>query len=94
MRTIRHELKAILVELNEIEVDKGLAKDILAALQTILDWHQAVFNMSMGLPPIRVHEHGIILKDDTTPISVNRIVILIFKKPRLKNWCLRCWLRE
>ena len=32
MKTIRHEGEGILIELNEIKVNKGLAKDILATL--------------------------------------------------------------
>ncbi|GKA46063.1 hypothetical protein Tco_0738859, partial [Tanacetum coccineum] len=36
----------------------------------LLAEYEDVFNLPLGLPPSRDHEHSIVLKDGTTPISV------------------------
>ncbi|KAL9444267.1 hypothetical protein AB3S75_017449 [Citrus x aurantiifolia] len=70
MRTIKHEGAGILVECNQFE---GLCKEdteVPSNLNQVLAKYESVFNMPMGLPPTRGHEHSIMLKDDSHPVSV------------------------
>ena len=66
MKTLRHEGKVLLVELNEVQVDHNIVKDIPPLLQEVLGKFKVVFHTPVGLPPIRGHEHAIVLKDGTT----------------------------
>lgn len=70
MRTIKHEGTGILVELNQLEGLGEEKSDVPPFLHQILADYAEVFDMPMGLPPIRGHEHSIVLKDDSQPISV------------------------
>lgn len=72
VRTIRKEGGGYLLELNRLEGEDNQMNDSCPHpdLQPILDHNQAVFNMPKGLPPIRGHEHSIILKEGSDPISV------------------------
>lgn len=70
MRTLQHEASGILVELNQVTAPIEDDSHIPSFLQEVIAKHEAIFNMPNGLPPIRGHEHSIVLKDGTPPISV------------------------
>ncbi|KAF8405497.1 hypothetical protein HHK36_010404 [Tetracentron sinense] len=70
MRTIKHEGAGILVELSQLV---GLGEEsprVPKFLHQTLAEHEAVVDMPSGLPPVRGHEHSIVLKEGSQPISV------------------------
>ena len=78
LKTLRHEGKGILVELNEVRVDQSIDKDIPALLTKVLCQFEAVFHTPMGLPLVRGHKHAILLKGGIAPISVRSLSPFFF----------------
>ncbi|KAK9211844.1 hypothetical protein WN943_001222 [Citrus x changshan-huyou] len=70
MRTIKHEGAGILVECNQFEGLCEVSPEVPTDLNQVLAEYELVFNMPMGLPPTRGHEHSILLKDGSQPVSV------------------------
>ncbi|KAF8393178.1 hypothetical protein HHK36_021419 [Tetracentron sinense] len=70
MRTIKHEGAGILVELNQLEGSGEESPGVPKFLHQTLAEHEAVFDMPSGLPPVHGHEHSIVLKEGSQPISV------------------------
>ncbi|KAF8400118.1 hypothetical protein HHK36_013414 [Tetracentron sinense] len=72
MRTIKHEGAGILVELNQLEGSGEESPGVPKFLHQTLAEHEAVFDMPSGLPPVRGHEHSIVLKEGSQPISIQK----------------------
>ncbi|KAL5578650.1 hypothetical protein UlMin_011092 [Ulmus minor] len=70
MRTIKHEIAGILVECNQFEGLCDVNPEVPLNLTQVLADYDLVFNMPRGLPPSRGHEHSILLKDGSQPVSV------------------------
>ncbi|KAL5542906.1 hypothetical protein UlMin_010616 [Ulmus minor] len=70
MRTIKHEGAGILMECNQFEGLCEVSPEVPPNLNQVLAKYELVFNMPMGLPPTRGHEHSILLKDGSQPVSV------------------------
>lgn len=74
MRTIKKEGGGYLVELNQLEgagqAEQELLQSIPESLQPLIHSYAQVFHMPSGLPPKRGHEHAVILKQGTDPVSV------------------------
>lgn len=77
MRTIRKVGGGILVELKQMELNK-LETNVVAGsetetpefLQDLVFQYQQVFEVPKGLPRKRNHEHAIVLKKGSNPVSV------------------------
>lgn len=77
LRTLRKEGQGFLVELNQLERKEPLAKEVEKSdthipsfLQGVMKENAGVFTEVTGLPPMRGHEHSIILKDGSNPAGV------------------------
>ena len=69
MRTLKQEGEGFLVEFGTMELcDKSM--DQMTEIPTVLARFSSVFKEPKGLPPVRFHDHAIILKAGTEPISV------------------------
>ena len=61
--------KGLILQITTPELGVATTLDqLLAALQDPLKEFGAVFDVPIGLPPIRGHEHGIILKEGAQPV--------------------------
>ena len=74
LKTIKREDQGFLVEFNSLvgtasPPDQG-EPVVPPFLQQTLEQYKAVFELPAGLPPSRGHEHAIILKEGTDPVSV------------------------
>ena len=69
IRTIRHEKQGVYVKLSQLEaatVGSELQRSSTALpkeLEEVLDQFQKLFQLPTGLPPIRGHEHAIVLRE-------------------------------
>lgn len=84
LKTIRKEGGGILLELNQldtnaIETGSRTSGELSTSeklkrtpefLQSVISQHLQVFKTPAGLPPVRQHEHAIILKEGSNPVSV------------------------
>ncbi|XP_074328452.1 uncharacterized protein LOC141666362 [Apium graveolens] len=76
IRTIKKGGDGFMVECNHLganvgeKVNEETPKEVPQYLEATLRQHTKVFQMPLGLPPCRGHEHCITLKDGTNPISV------------------------
>ena len=85
MKTLRHEGKGLLVELNKVRVEQKTVKDIPPLLQEVLGKFIVVFHTPMGLPPVRGQGHAIVLNNGTTPISVRPYRYPHFQKTKVEK---------
>lgn len=71
VRSLQKE-KGFLVEMKQLDETQTMATttETLFDIGGLLSYYEDVFNLPSGLPPRRDHEHSILLKDGTTPISV------------------------
>lgn len=58
---------------------------VLPDIEVILQQHSRVFEEPTGLPPMRSHDHAIILKEGTSPISVRPYRYLFFQKEEIEK---------
>ncbi|XP_010533307.1 PREDICTED: uncharacterized protein LOC104809111 [Tarenaya hassleriana] len=70
LKTIREGDQGFLVGFGSVEVGIVEEKSLPEGLQGLLDSFRGVFREPEGLPPIRGHGHGILLQQNTSPISV------------------------
>lgn len=75
MKVIKKVQGGLLIELARIEghvqeADSEIEASIPPELQLILRQHQQVFEMPMGLPPLRTQQHHITLKQGSNPVNV------------------------
>ncbi|PWA91318.1 Ty3/gypsy retrotransposon protein [Artemisia annua] len=72
VRSLQKEKKGFLVEMKQLDETPTMATttETLFDIGGLLSDYDDVFNLPSGLPPRRDHEHSIVLKDGTTPISV------------------------
>ncbi|KAL5550230.1 hypothetical protein UlMin_000406 [Ulmus minor] len=70
MHTIKHKGTGILVEFNQLEGLCEVSSEVQPNLNQVLAKYEMVFNMPMGLPPTRGHEHSVLLKEGNQPVSV------------------------
>lgn len=85
MHTLNYKVSGILVELNQITT---LVKDealVPVSLQGIVDKYKAVFNMPSDLPPVCGHEHSIVLKEGSSPITVPTCRYPHFQKIKIEQ---------
>lgn len=68
-KILQHEVEGYLVHLNAKE-ETGLEMKISAGIQSIINTYSGMFEMPSGIPPQQSHEHAIILKEGSAPISV------------------------
>lgn len=59
--------------------------EILPDIEVLLQQHSDVFDEPMGLPAVRSHDHAIILKEDTSPISVRPYRYPFFQKEEIEK---------
>ncbi|GKC58538.1 ty3-gypsy retrotransposon protein, partial [Tanacetum coccineum] len=69
-RSIKHEKYGFLVEMKQMEEEDSIAHHPGEIITELLTDFDEVFHMPNGLPPQRDHEHSIVLKEGTEPISV------------------------
>lgn len=71
-RSIRKERNGILIELNVVSGVSMSAVEptVPVFLQLVLDTYATVFTDPVVLPPLRGHEHRIVLKEGVNPVSV------------------------
>uniref|UniRef100_A0A803PCQ5 Ty3/gypsy retrotransposon protein n=1 Tax=Cannabis sativa TaxID=3483 RepID=A0A803PCQ5_CANSA len=85
-RTLQAEHQGIILEFNFTGHDtNGLSQTVPEYLAQILANFADVFEMPRGLPPIRSHEHAIVLQPGTTPISVRLYRYTYSKKDEMEN---------
>ncbi|GKE61216.1 putative mitochondrial protein, partial [Tanacetum coccineum] len=72
VRSLQKEKKGFLVEMKQLDDTQAEATTTETSIEIggLLAEYEDVFNLPSGLPPSRDHEHSIVLKDGTTPISV------------------------
>lgn len=77
LRSLRKEGHGFLVEFNLLQAptvqgneDTQPGKEIPEFLKGVLDEYKGVFNMPVGLPPKRSHDHAVVLKEGTDPVNV------------------------
>nr|GEV05704.1 retrotransposable element Tf2 [Tanacetum cinerariifolium] len=72
VRSLQKEKKRFLVEMKQLDDTQAEATTTETSFDIagLLAEYEDVFNLPSGLPPSRDHEHSIMLKDGTTPISV------------------------
>ncbi|GJS64184.1 putative mitochondrial protein [Tanacetum coccineum] len=72
VRSLQKEKKGFLVEMKQLDDTQAEATITGTSFDIggLLAEYEDVFNLPSGLPPSRDHEHFIVLKDSTTPISV------------------------
>ncbi|KAI9191690.1 hypothetical protein LWI28_011992 [Acer negundo] len=70
MRTCKHEGLGLSVELNQFSVPSPESPIVPEFLSKVVAKYEGVFQMPIGLPPVHGHEHSIVLKEGTSPISV------------------------
>lgn len=75
IRTLRKEGGGYWIECNQMDSlqdrkGKKPIEVIPSSLAAVVQQHQSVFQEPTGLPPIRGHEHAIILKEGSNPVSV------------------------
>ena len=75
IRTLQKEGGGYLVEFNQMSSDQQVAGEldmgqIPSVLHSVLQGFKHVFDMPSGLPPKRTHDHAIVLKEGTEPISL------------------------
>ena len=58
---------------------------VLPDVEMLLQQHSGVFEEPTGLPPIRSHDHAIILKDSISPISVRSYRYPFFQKEEIEK---------
>lgn len=85
MRTLKHEGSGILVELNQVTTQDEEDLRVPEFLQDVLDEHKSVFRMPLGLPHVHGHEHSIVLKEGSPPISVRPYRYPYFQKAEIKQ---------
>ena len=75
LKTLRKTGGGFRVELNSVEAGvHQLQKEVVdqsvpAFLREVVDKNQAVFKENIGLPPLRGHEHHIVLKEGANPVG-------------------------
>ena len=74
IRALQKEGGGYLVEFNQLSSDQQKNDEldmgqIPSVLRMVLQEFKHVFNMPSGLPPKRTHDHAIVLKEGTDPIS-------------------------
>ncbi|XP_021776460.1 uncharacterized protein LOC110740287 [Chenopodium quinoa] len=72
IRTLGKQKGGLLVEINQVESSIGPSElgPAPSFLSGLLQEFEAVFKMPHGLPPSRGHEHSIVLKERSDPVSV------------------------
>ncbi|XP_042758298.1 uncharacterized protein LOC122198198 [Lactuca sativa] len=69
-KTLGKEGNGVLVELSNVEEEPKVTNPIPSFLQQVVQEFECLFRDPIGLPPPRIREHQIIIKEGTTPISV------------------------
>lgn len=70
MKVIRKKKGGVLIEVMSVKKESEETHQVLEALLGILQQYQQVFQMPAGLPPLRSHEHHIILKSGSNSVNV------------------------
>lgn len=70
MRTLRKEKQGLWVELNDIRKEGVNTVAIPSYLEHVLVDFQDVFGEITALPPPRLHDHAINLREGTSPVSL------------------------
>lgn len=73
LKTVRKEKQGFWVKINEMEKTQNgaaqLKHEVPAYLQSIVQQHDRVFTVPVGLPPVRGNEHAINLKEGSNPVG-------------------------
>lgn len=90
LKTLKGEGDGFVVELNVMEgLEVTAQEDFISHappfLQHLLQLHSQVFQAPEGLPPQRGHEHSIVLKDGTDPVSIQTYKYPHFQKTEIEN---------
>ena len=87
IKTVRKEGGGLLVEVRQMEKseDKAINPDIPMFLQPVLNKFGPVFKSTMGLPPYRGHEHAIVLKEGSNPVSIRPYRYPQFQKDEIEK---------
>jgi hypothetical protein len=85
VRTIKKGETGVWVEFNGIVTADYEQAELSPKILDLLQQNSAVFDMPVGLPPSRNHEHQIVLKSGTTPISVRPYRYPQFQKNEIER---------
>nr|GEV18270.1 Ty3/gypsy retrotransposon protein [Tanacetum cinerariifolium] len=87
VRSLQKEKKGFLVEMKQLDDTQAEATTIETSFDIagLLAEYEYVFNLPSSLPPSRDHEHSIMLKDGTTPISVRPYCYPHIQKNEIKK---------
>ena len=69
MKVLKKEKEGMLVEISKEKREEGEATEaehIPQEIKILLQQFQQVFSVPNGLPPSRVHDHAIVLKEGTS----------------------------
>ena len=89
--TIKHEKHGVYMELSQVEaaaVESELQNSLAALpkeLGEVLDKFQQLFQSPTGLPPIRGHDHAIIVREDLEPVNVQPYRYPQFQKDEVER---------
>lgn len=95
IKTVRKEGAGMLVEVKQLEGTESSNSNTPAVpkfLQKVVGQYAKVFSVPEGLPPYRGHEHAIVMKEGSNPVSVRPYRYPQFQKNEIENWSVKCWM--
>lgn len=87
---LRHNPNAICGQLKLITATE-IASTLDPTIQVVLDEYKVVFSVPKGLPPPRLHDHHIPLKEGSNPFSRRPYRYPQLQKSKIKKWLRKCW---